>query len=182
MAALRRCSQDGHQLQELAGPLPRGARINPVTTWADFESAEPAFARRARELFSDHKHHTMATVRRDGAPRISGTEVDFAEGQLVLGMMSGARRAADLRRDPRVALHSHTVDPPGDGEDPSSWCGDAKLSGLAYEIRAEDGEGASHRFRIDISEVVHTRVGVPADHLVVETWRPAGGLVRIERR
>lgn len=153
-----------------------------MSAWTDVEAAEPAFAARVRDLFSSHKHHTMATLRRDGSPRISGTEVDFTAEDLFLGMMAGALRAADLRRDPRVAVHSHTVDPPEGGEGPSSWCGDAKVSGIAYEVQTDDAKDASHRFRIDIMEVVHTRVGVPPDHLVIETWHPGHGLVRIERR
>lgn len=153
-----------------------------MTSWADFEAQDPAFAERVRERFTSHRHHTMATLRGDGSPRISGTEVDFVDGQLVVGMMGGARRATDLRRDPRLSLHSHTVDPPPEGEDPSAWCGDAKVAGTAHETPADDGDEPSHRFRIDIQEVVHTRVGVPADHLVIEMWRPGQGLVRIERR
>jgi hypothetical protein len=115
----------------------------------------------------------MATLRRDGSPRISGTEVTFDEGELVLGIMAGARREYDLRSDPRLALHSHTVDPPDD--DPSSWCGDAKISGIAVEVSAE-------RFRVDITEVVLTKVGSPADHLAIESWHPERGLERQERR
>jgi hypothetical protein len=46
----------------------------------------------------------------------------------------------------------------------------------------DDAKGASHRFRIDIMEVVHTRVGVPPVHLVIEAWHPGHCLVRIERR
>ena len=153
-----------------------------MATWMDFERLEPAFAARVRDLFSSHKHHTMATVRRDGSPRISGTEVEFADGELEVGMMGGAVRAGDLRRDARVALHTHTVDPPLEGEDPSSWSGDAKVSGRAREIAPADADGSSHRFRIDVGEVVHTRVGAPADHLVIEVWRPEQGLIRIERR
>lgn len=153
-----------------------------MSTWAEFASAEPAFADRVRKRFTEHKHHTMATLRRDGSPRISGTEVDLGGGQLTLGMMGGVRRAGDLRRDPRVAIHSHTADPPADGGDPSSWCGDAKVAGRAYEMPAEDGQDGAHRFRVEIEEVVHTRVGVPADHLVIEVWRPARGVRRIERR
>ncbi|HML00483.1 MAG TPA: hypothetical protein VK428_09860 [Acidimicrobiales bacterium] len=60
-----------------------------MTTWAEFEAAEPAFAGRVRALFEAHKHHTMATIRRDGSPRISGTEVRFEDGEMVLGMMAG---------------------------------------------------------------------------------------------
>ena len=63
-------------------------------------------------LFTQHRHHTMATVRSDGAPRISGTEVEFDSGELCLGMMAGTFRAVDLRRDPRLEIHSHSVDPP----------------------------------------------------------------------
>src|SRR5690348_16094396 len=48
-----------------------------VTAWRDVEQAEPEFARRVRALFDAHRHKTMATLRADGAPRISGIEVSF---------------------------------------------------------------------------------------------------------
>lgn len=153
-----------------------------MTAWSDFEGEEPSFAERVRRLFTAHRHHTMATLRRDGSPRISGTEVVFAGGELVVAMMGGALRAADLRRDARIAIHTHTADPPPEGWDPSSWCGDAKVSGTAHEVATTDGDGPSHRFRVDIDAVVHTCVGVPADHLVIEVWRPGRSLARIERR
>jgi len=163
-----------------------GLRLGPVcnhegmATWSEFTTAEPALAALVHRLFADHKHHTMATLRRDGSPRISGTEVEFDGGDVCLGMMSGALRATDLRRDPRVAIHGHTVDPP-EG-DPGSWCGDAKLSGLALEVVDEAAPGGGHRFRVDITEVVLTRVGSPPDHLVIESWHPDKGLVRRRRR
>lgn len=150
-----------------------------MTTWNEFAAAEPDLSRRVRTLFSAHKHHTMATLRKDGSPRISGTEVDFAEDGLALGMMAGARRAGDLRRDPRVALHSSTVDP---DEDPTLWPGDAKVSGTASEVGEHQSHAGSHRFLIDLDDVVITLVGTPADHLVVETWSPGHGVRRIERR
>ncbi len=144
-----------------------------MSSWKEFAQDQAAFAERVRRLFEAHKHHTMATLRRDGSPRISGTEVAFDDGELVLGIMAGARRAHDLRRDPRLALHSHTVDPPDD--DPSSWSGDAKISGLGVEV-------TDQRFRVDITEVVLTKVGSPADHLVIDSWHPDRGLERQERR
>jgi hypothetical protein len=150
-----------------------------MATWDDFAAAERDFAGRVRGLFTSHRHHTMATLRRDGSPRISGTEVVFAAaGGLALGMMAGARRAADLRRDGRVALHSATADP---GQDPTAWPGDAKVAGVATEVEAPDGPAGSHRFLIDVGEAVITRVGTPADHLVVERWRPGQGVRRFER-
>jgi pyridoxamine 5'-phosphate oxidase-like protein len=150
-----------------------------VASWQDFVDSAPEFASRVQRLFTARKHHTMATLRKDGSPRISGTEVDFDDGHLLLGMMAGARRAEDLRRDPRVAIHSQGVDPP-EG-DPGAWSGDAKLSGRAVELAAGP-EQTSDRFRVDLADVVLTRVGTPANHLVIERWSPDAGLVRSERR
>lgn len=150
-----------------------------MAAWREFAEAEPDLAQQVHKLFTSHKHHTMATLRKDGSPRISGTEVEFGDDGLALGMMSGALRAADLRRDPRVALHSCTADP---GEDPTGWLGDAKISGTTSEVEDPVGGPGSHRFLIDLKEVVITRVGTPADHLVIETWHAGSGVRRIERR
>ena len=149
-----------------------------MASWQDFLSSAPEFAGRVEALFTARKHHTMATVRKDGSPRISGTEVEFDDGQLCLGMMADTRRADDLRRDPRVAIHSQGVDPP-EG-DPGAWSGEAKLSGRAVEL-AGGAERVSDRFRIDVADVVLTSVGTPANHLVIEKWSPDAGLVRRKR-
>ena len=159
-----------------------------MASWAEIETAAPELAARARVAFDAHKHKVLATLRRDGSPRISGIEASFADGQLWLGMMPGSRKALDLRRDSRLALHSASVDAPED--DPSGWAGDAKLSGRAVEVddpalleRMGAGEeaGEAHLFRVDVAELVHTRVGEPADHLVIELWQEGRGL-RIMRR
>jgi hypothetical protein len=150
-----------------------------MTSWNDFASAEPDFARRVLDIFETQKHMTLATLRRDGAPRISGTEAHVVEGELVLGMMPGSMKARDLTRDPRLALHSPTFDPPED--DPSGWSGDAKIAGRAVETFDQDPGDESHRFVIDITEVVLTKVGTPPDHLVIESWDPDRGL-RTRRR
>ena len=82
-----------------------------MATWGEFETAQPEFARRVRKLMTTRKHLTMATLRRDGSPRISGTEVQFDGADLRIGSMPGARKALDLRRDARVAVHGPTHDP-----------------------------------------------------------------------
>jgi hypothetical protein len=144
------------------------------------KSAEPDFAERVRQIFDAHRHKTMATVRRDGSLRISGIEVVFSEADLLMGMMPGSVKVADLRRDPRRALHSASEDPPED--DPSAWIGDAKIAGRAVEIPdVERPTESAHRFRADIDEVVLIKVGRPADHLVIETWHEGKGLKRRER-
>lgn len=145
-----------------------------MTSWQDVERAEPEFAGRVRALFEAHRHKTLATVRADGAPRISGIETVFEEGEFVFGSMPGARKGADLRREPRFALHSGTVDPVEGTE--AEWPGEAKISGRAVPA-GPDGD----RFRADITDVVHTHLNPEATLLVVEWWTPAGGLRRVER-
>lgn len=151
-----------------------------MTAWQDFERAEPEFAGRVRVLFDAHRHKTIATVRADGAPRISGIEAAFEDGELVFGSMPHARKGADLRRDARFALHSATVDPVEGAE--AQWPGEAKISGRAVAAGAVTGaEAGGDRFRADITEVVHTHLDDQATVLVVEWWTPAGGLRKVER-
>ena len=157
-----------------------------MATWSEIEAAAPELAGRARTALDAHKHKTLATLRRDGSPRISGIEATIADGELWLGMMPGSRKALDLRRDPRLALHSASDDPP---DDPTAWTGDAKLSGRAVEVDdpalleklGAGDEAGAHLFRVDITELVHTRVGDPADHLVIDLWREGAGLRRMRR-
>jgi hypothetical protein len=130
----------------------------------------------------------LATLRRDGSPRLSGIEASFTDGELWLGMMAGSRKALDLRRDPRLALHSASLDPP---DDPTAWTGDAKLNGRAVEVEdpellrklggGDQADGA-HLFRVDVTELVHIRVGDPADHLVIDLWQEGKGLSHRRRR
>lgn len=143
--------------------------------------AEPGFADHVRRCFAVRKHATVATLRRDGSPRISGTEIEFADdGEVYLGMMPGSRKAADLRRDARLALHSPTVDPPED--DPGAWRGEAKIAGRAVEASDPSRTDEPHRFRIDVDEVVVTTVGAGGDHLLIRSWHPGRGLETRERR
>ena len=150
-----------------------------MTSWRDVERAEPEFAQRVRELFDGHRHKTLATVRADGAPRISGIETVFEDGDLVFGSMPNARKGADLRRDPRFAVHSATVDPVPGAE--AQWPGEAKISGRATGAGPITEGPDGDRFVADIAEVVHTHLNEQATMLVVEWWTPAHGLRRIER-
>ncbi|HSV39537.1 MAG TPA: pyridoxamine 5'-phosphate oxidase family protein [Nocardioidaceae bacterium] len=147
-----------------------------MTSWREFEQAAPEFAQRVRLLFDEHKHKTIATLRADGSPRISGIEAAFRKGELTFGSMPQARKGADLQRDPRFALHSATVDPVEGAE--ASWQGEAKISGRA--ISAGEAHGGD-TFRADITEVVHTHLNDAATMLVVEWWTPDDGLQRVER-
>ncbi len=93
--------------------------------------------------------------------------------------MPGARKGADLRRDPRFALHSATVDPP-EG-DPAGWPGEAKIAGRAVHAGDLEGDTSGELFRADIEEVVITCLNEAATLLVIESWHPDRGLRRVER-
>jgi hypothetical protein len=150
-----------------------------MTAWQAVEQAAPEFAARVRELFDAHRHKTIATLRADGSPRISGIEAVFEGDQLVFGSMPNARKGADLRRDPRFALHSATIDPVEGSE--AKWPGEAKISGRAIAAGPITEGPAGDRFHADIAEIVHTHLNEEATLLVVEWWTPAQGLRMIER-
>ncbi|WP_027860407.1 pyridoxamine 5'-phosphate oxidase family protein [Marmoricola sp. URHB0036] len=150
-----------------------------MSTWREVQQAEPELAQRVQRLFDAHRHKTIATVRADGGPRISGIEASFADGELTFGSMPRARKGADLRRDPRFALHSATVDPQEGRE--AEWPGEAKITGLAIAAGAIADGPDGDLFRADITEVVHTHLNEVASLLVVEWWTPSAGLKRVER-
>ena len=150
-----------------------------MTAWREVEQAEPEFAQRVRALFDAHRHKTLATLRADGSPRISGIEAAFEDGQLVFGSMPNSRKGADLGRDPRFAMHSATVDPVAGSE--AKWPGEAKISGRAIASGPITDGADGQRFQAAIAEVVHTHLNDAATLLVVEWWTPERGLRRIER-
>ena len=155
-----------------------------MPTWSAIEQAEPELAGRVQRLFDAGRHKTIATLRADGSPRISGIECEFADGELRFGSMAGARTLADLKRDPRFALHSPNAHPV-EGQE-GAWPGEAKVAGRATATgptstdegsEAPDGE----MFVADITEVVITHLNPEATRLVVEWWTPDRGLRSIER-
>lgn len=146
-----------------------------MATWSEVTASAPELGAAVEARFRATKHHVLATLRRDGSPRVSGTEVEFGDGELRLGSMWQAVKARDLRRDGRFALHAN----PGDG---SMVGGDAKVSGVAVEVPDHPGAGTSHLFRLDVREAVVTSVHPDGDRLVIETWRPDEGYTRLERR
>jgi len=135
-------------------------------------------------LFDAGRHKTIATLRADGSPRISGIECEFVDGQLRFGSMSGARKGADLKRDARFALHGPTFHPEEGKE--GDWPGEAKIAGRAIPdgpVASDDSNEApdGEMFVADITEVVVTGLDPAATKLVVESWTPARGRRTIER-
>jgi pyridoxamine 5'-phosphate oxidase-like protein len=101
-----------------------------VTTWTAFEREAPALASAVHARLTATLHCILGTLRADGSPRLTGLEVHFGEGELWLAMMPDSRKADDLRRDPRFALHS--------APDVELVDGDAKVGGRA--VLVTDGD------------------------------------------
>jgi hypothetical protein len=165
-------------------PLVVQVRCPPMPAWGSFEQAEPDFAGRVRQLFDAGRHKTIATLRADGSPRISGIECEFDGGDLRFGSMNDARKGADLRRDSRFALHGPTFNPEEGKE--AAWPGEAKITGratLAGPVSADQSseQPVGDLFVADIIEVTLTRLNAEATKLVIEWWTPDRGLQAIER-
>jgi hypothetical protein len=149
-----------------------------MASWQEIEQDAAEFAAKVKARFEVGTNKTIATLRRDGSPRISGSEARFVSGEITFGMMGGSMKLLDVRRDPRIAMHSPTIEPAAE-----NWPGDAKLAGIAVELPAQGNpsDGSGH-FRMEITEATLTYVGVPADHLVIETWHPGRGHERRTRK
>jgi hypothetical protein len=99
-------------------------------------------------------------------------------------MMSGSRKSSDLRRDPRLAVHSAPLDT-------DLAVGDARISGRAvaatdpalFDAYAEFLGGHAEQappeefdlYTIDVAELMLVTIGDPADHLLIRSWRPGRG-------
>jgi hypothetical protein len=162
-----------------------------MTNWRSFEDAEPDLARRAHAILSATTNAVLGTLRADGSPRLSGIDPWFWNGDLWFGSMGGARKAADLHRDPRMALHAVPWESrrPREGSD-GGGDGDAKLTGRAiavtdpevvtavmaalaaergFEPPSDDGD----LFRVDVASVVV--ISVEHDQLVIDRWSERDG-------
>lgn len=155
-----------------------------MTAWRDFETQAPELAARVRARLTANLHSILGTLRADGAPRLTGLEVHFSDGELWLAMMPDSRKADDLRRDPRFSLHS--------APDVSMVDGDAKVSGAALPV---DDEATRDRFaatllksppasgmalfRADLIDASLARVD--GDEMVIDIWN-AGEAPRTVRR
>lgn len=158
-----------------------------VVRWAEFERQAPELAALGEALFRATGLVMVGTLRADGRPRITPVETRFVDGDLQLGMMWQSRKALDLLRDPRCAVHSTTSDKNGSE-------GDFKLYATAVPVNDPAGrerhcqvteedigwrpEGDEfHVFSIDIEEVAYTKFG-DGDPKIY-SWHPGGDLRRL---
>ena len=96
-------------------------------TWEEFKLSAPDLAYEGEARFERTGLVLIATLRKNGWPRISPVEPLITGGHLYLGMMWRSRKALDLLRDSRCTVHSAVSN--RDGSE-----GDFKVYGRAVEI------------------------------------------------
>ena len=160
-----------------------------MAEWSDVAQQAGELAAQVQARFDAHGLGLLATLRRDGSPRIGGIEPLFAGGQLWLGMMPESTKVRDLLRDPRFELHSAT-------NDKQVTDGDGKISGRAVEVHDADAfalhrkafaaqtgyeppPGPFNLFKVDVREILLLK---PAgDHLTIDYWIDGQGLKHVDR-
>lgn len=146
-----------------------------MSSWQEFRTEAPRLADRAEELLNGHVHHVLGTLRADGYPRLSGTEIKLHGGELYWGSMPAARKAQDLLRNPRFSIHCGTADPP-------LWQADVKITGLARVAEKKERIAAYPEsevepftlFRAEVQEVA--LVSVEDERLLIDLWHHRRGL------
>ncbi len=167
-----------------------------MATFADIENVAPDIADRVRAILTSTTNAVLGTIRRDGAPRLSGADAYFHDGQLRISSMPGARKGQDMRRDPRVAVHSipwdsrRIRDGAADvGEADAKVSGTAVLTTDATELSRFRAWLQSARgfeppenwdlFTIDIDALAV--ISVDSGQLIIDRWSTTDGRQTIRR-
>ncbi|WP_433521341.1 pyridoxamine 5'-phosphate oxidase family protein [Nocardia pseudovaccinii] len=145
--------------------------------WSRVVDTAPEFATRVEALFRAFPNKTLATLRKDGTPRLSAVEVWLTREHAVLILMPQSMKARDVRRDPRVAVLSGSS-----GASDSPVWPNARLTGTAVPVTDPAQEaailadagvptemGASGVYLLDLDEVTDTRFSTEA--METNVWK-----------
>ncbi|WP_394855667.1 pyridoxamine 5'-phosphate oxidase family protein [Rhodococcus globerulus] len=146
-----------------------------MCNWEEFKNEVPDFANSVSRLF-DTKSAILATLRLDGSSRVSGVDLVIDETNVWWPMGEGSVKLADVRRDPRVALHGEPRPAPAGPASLWDGDGDAKMAGHAVEVA--DSRDHPPRIELDIREVVWTHVDTDNRTVLVDSWIEGRGLQR----
>jgi hypothetical protein len=154
-------------------------------SWAALEAAAPELARAGRKRFEGAGVAFLGTIRPDGTPRISPVEPYFLAGHLAFGVM-GSPKWDDLKRDPRLVLHSPVKDSSG-AESEFKVYGRAVRTDDPALVQAEAAWWSSRPaesfavFTISISEAILVAWNPDFGRMRTQRWRPDEGAVEGER-
>lgn len=157
--------------------------------WSEVQSSQPRLAEVGRRRLIEPGVVLVATIRRDGTPRMSPVEPFVMDGAFWLSMMWQSTKAKDLQRDPRILVHNVITSPDG-GPD-----GEFKLRGTARteddrEVQRRYAEavaaslgwnpepGRFHLFELDIDEVTFISYDTATGDQQVAMWPPGREFIR----
>lgn len=122
----------------------------------------------------------MATVRADGRPRVSGTNIYITDGMMWLGMMPAAARRHDLEARTWCSVHSAPLNaelPHGEGDvrvdADVRRLDDAESHRLLHAIGRGDDSVTGVYFELLIRSM--SLIEVDGDELAVTSWSPSEG-------
>ena len=156
--------------------------------WSELAVSQPDLIEVGRRKLLDPGVVLVATIRRDGSPRLSAVEPFILDGELWLSMLFGSTKAKDLMRDPRVLVHSVITSRSGGG-------GEFKMRGTVQaqtdpdiQYRYSDAvteslgwhpvPGEFHLFAVDIDDVTYIRYDDATGDQFVSRWPHGGEYVR----
>ncbi len=168
-----------------------------MATWTEFAADAPELAAQAEKRLVATGLMMLATIRRDGSPRVSPMEPVVVDDQLVLredrlwlGMMVDATKSRDLRRDGRFMAHCATVDKMVSEDDVKFWgvatpvTDHDKLASFADDIYRSTGYrfevGQFDAFEVDLHGA--SSVGMAGETMIVRTWLAGKGVTVTEKR
>src|SRR5690349_12262675 len=156
--------------------------------WSEIEDGQRGLAELGRRRLIEPGVVLVGTIRSDGTPRISPVEPFLLDGVLMLAMMWGSTKAADLVRDPRILVHSIVVGRDG-GEGEFKIRGTARVADdpavqrrYAASVSASLGwspePGRFHLFAVDVEDVTFIRYDRPTGDQHVVMWPPGTEFIR----
>jgi len=107
-------------------------------SWKTFEEQRPDLAAFAKERLHN-KVAYLATIRKDGSPRVHPFTPIIGEGHFFVFMEPTSPKGQDLRRDARYAVHCSVTDTSGESGEviitgKAKFIEDAELRALAVRI------------------------------------------------
>ncbi|HEY7591246.1 MAG TPA: GNAT family N-acetyltransferase [Candidatus Limnocylindrales bacterium] len=106
--------------------------------WSELAADRPDLAAAGEALFRAFTVGYLATIRPDGSPRVHPVTVTLHEGGLYVSTVAGTRKAYDLRRDGRFALHAFPRLPDDTGWNDEEFM----VGGRAEEVADRDERAA----------------------------------------
>jgi hypothetical protein len=146
-----------------------------VAGWGAFAASAPSLATAGRRLLDATGIAFLATVRRDGAPRLHPIVPIFSGDGLYVAVNSLSPKRHDLRRDNRYALHASLG--PDDEEfalnGMTSEVSDPATREMIIAAASFTVHDADALFELRVARCLHTvweRVGQPDTQPVRQRW------------